>query len=71
MPRRKSSPAKAKGVTKGTRTKQYRIEMWIDVPTKDTPHPVHWNWKEIAGSDLIQATIEKIPTSERITKDGK
>jgi len=69
MPRKKSSPVRAKAVTK-EKTHQYRIEMWIDVPMKDTPHPVHWNWKEITGIDFVKQTIEKIPTSERITKDG-
>ena len=47
------------------------IEMCIDVPVNQNPHPVHWNWKEITGYDPVFQVIRGVPESERITKHGK
>jgi len=72
MPRRKSTPKKEKALTTGRKkTRQMHIEMWIDVPVSENPHPVHWNWKEISGYEPVFQVIRDVPESERITKDGK
>ena len=72
MPRRKSTPKKEKVLTTNRKkTKQMHIEMWIDVPVNQNPHPVHWNWKEITVYDPVFQVIRGVPESERITKHGK
>ena len=72
MPRRKSTPKKEKALTTGRKkTRQMHIEMWIDVPVNQNPHPGHWNGKEITGYDPVFQVIRGVPERERIPKHGK